>query len=486
MLGWLSFIICLGLSCWLIVKYYQTPSISKPYLILGFGIKLAFAISFILVFSYYFSDGILSGDSVRFLYDGNIINAIFYESPSDFFKLLLGLPPTQDVSLELMQNTTVWSAGPSSDWFNDNRLIVKMNAIIRFFSFGNIYVHALVFSFLSFTGIFLTYKAFQDFVARKVYFWFALICLPNLAFWSSSLLKESILILGFGIWCWSVKKIFHQPLKFIVWLFIAGVILVSNKPYAGLIIIIFTSFLLIGKLIKWSKKGLLILTGLSLMLLVVGFTMPNRFNLTDKISSKQNDLNNLAKGGIAFVTDSSFCVFPYYQLTNFELSANDSIQVLAITEGEYKLFGQSEYQSFIIQPSRSKYSVYLVYAPSKSYHKPVLINHSSKQLLKNTFDAILNVFLKPFPSYKLERLLNFAANILLLLIIIIAFIKRRSLNKTENYLVAALLFSAFLIALIIGWSVPIFGAIVRYKIPVELLLLILAFIIIKPKQNEIH
>lgn len=486
MLGWLSFMLCLGLSCWLIIKFYTTHSLTSAQLLIAYAIKIGFGIIYIWVFTYYFSDGALFGDSARFFSDGNLINSVFYESPTDFFRLLLGLNPNQPHSLEIMQNTSIWSTGPTTDWFNDNRLILKLNSVIRFFSFGNIYVHAVVFAFISFSGIFLIFKSFKSLIHYKIYFWFVIIGFPNLAFWSSALLKESIFIFGLGLWCWSVKKLMQHSFNFSIIAIIAGIILVINKPYAGFIIIGFTVFFVMGKFFDWSKRALIFISISTLFLTILAFTIPNRFNLTNKISHKQNDLNNLAKGGIAFVTDSAFCVFPYSKLSSFKRFQKDSIQVLTeVNGGTYKLFGQTEFKPFSIQPSPIKYAVYLVYPPSTSYVEPVLINYSVVQLIKNSGTALANVFIRPFPSDNGDSLkfANFISNLLLIGFIILAFIKRKSFKKMDYFLITALIGAIILIALLIGWSVPIFGAIVRYKIPIEILLLILGFTLIKSKEN---
>ena len=485
-MGWLSLISCLGISLWLIWRFFGAQTLSKQNILFGFVLKLGFALAYLLIFTFYFGDGNLYGDSARFFQDSQIIQSVFSENPLDFLRLILGQEPESTEATSLLHQTSIWAEGQTANWINDNRLILKLNALIHFFSFGNVYVHATVFAFLSFTGIFLIYKTFESFVANKKHFWWFIIAFPNLAFWGTSFLKESLFIFGFGIWCWAISKLLSKHNWYIFLLLIAGSFLLLNKPYAGLIIVGFSAFIIIGKWLKWTKNGLLALALISVMAFGISLIIPGKLNLTNRLSIKQNDLNNLGKGGIAFITDSSFCVFPYSQLDNFDLIEKDSIVVLESTEGEYKLFGPHDFQPFTIPPSPSKYAVYLVYAPSHSYHEPTLINGSAWQLLKNSGAALVNVFIRPFPTDNGDGLknLSFACNLLLLFFLIFAVIKRKPIDLKIGYLLTAIVGAAIIIALIVGWSVPIFGAIVRYKIPVELLLIIFAFIILKPLKND--
>lgn len=484
-MGWLSLISCFGLSLWLIWRYFRVSTLSKNQLISGFTIKIAFVFVYILLFTYYFSDGSLYGDSARFFQDSQIIQSVFWDSPSDFFRLILGLEPITTEGIQLVSQTGIWAEGQTVNWVNDNRVILKLNAFIHFFSFGNVYVHALVFGFLSFTGTFFVYKSFEKLVSNKVLFWWAIIAFPNLAFWGTSLLKESLFIFAFGIWCWAIVKLAGKHFKYGLVLVLAGSVLLLNKPYAGSIIVGFSAFLLGGKWLQWSKKGLIALSFISILLFGFSLVIPGKLNLTNRLSIKQNDLNNLAKGGIAFITDSSFCVFPHHQLNHFEQLGNDWIKVLEPTKGEYKLFGQDKFYPFTIWPSTEAYAVYLIYEPSHSYSPPTLIGGSPVQLLKNSGSALMNVFVRPFPTDNGDQLkyMSFLSNLIFLSFMALVLMKRKKINGKESYLVAALLGASLVIALIIGWSVPIFGAIVRYKIPVELLTIIFAFIILKPLKN---
>ena len=98
-----------------------------------------------------------------------------------------------------LKETNLWSYSGTGDFINDNRLIIKVNSVIHLFSFSNLYVHTLIHVLFSFIGIKLIFKTFSDYVKRKRLFWYVLVCLPSLSFWSGAILKESLLIFGLGV-----------------------------------------------------------------------------------------------------------------------------------------------------------------------------------------------------------------------------------------------------------------------------------------------
>ncbi|MBK6526267.1 MAG: hypothetical protein IPG07_12370 [Crocinitomicaceae bacterium] len=207
-------------------------------------------------------------------------------------------------------------------------------------------------------------------------------------------------------------------------------------------------------------------------------------NLLDKISYKQRDLINLAKGGVFFVTDSAFCAFNYSYFENFDTIANQKIVVKKNTPGEYKLFGQDEFHPFEINSSEKNYDLYLVVAPSSSYFESTVINYDGWNLIKSMPETIWNVWVRPFPNDPGGnlKLASFFQNMALILFGIFVLFRFRKPNQAEFFWLFFLLGSVLLITFIIGWTTPVFGAIARYKVPAELFLLCALFILLKSKK----
>ena len=92
-----------------------------------------------------------------FFHSGQKFFQLLKSDPDLFLRIFIGI---EDQSAEPFLNTIggwyvyVWDAG-----LNDNRIIIRINALISFLSNGNIYVHSVFFSFLSTLGMIFLLKS---------------------------------------------------------------------------------------------------------------------------------------------------------------------------------------------------------------------------------------------------------------------------------------------------------------------------------------
>lgn len=482
-MGFLVVFILLIIFTWLIYRDFLKTGLSKKTLLAGWGIKVVYSLFFMSVMSYHFSEnGQPIGDIGNFLHDGKILNQYAEKHPGEYLQLLVGINADNEAVLaDDLKETHIWDYGITADHINDNRLIIRINSLIHFVSFGNYWVHVIIFSFLSFIGLILTYRSLAPFIHPKKIFYYALFALPTIAFWGGGITKETILILALGIFIFSLSQLMQKFTLSMVLLGLIGIgLLIVNKPHAGLVIVPMSLFLLISRKRGLGMKGFW-LSGAAvfLTLLIFCFT-PEKVNLVDRISQKQQDLINLAKGGIFFINDSSFCAFDYQYMDHFEYNSDHKlIRAKKRTPGEYKLFGEKVFHEFTLQPSEDKYAVYLVTPPSETYVDVEPIDHRFSQLLKNTPAALFNVFFRPLPTDGGSnfKYLSFIENLLFLAFLAIVIIQRRTLTGPEKSWFFFLAISALILVLIIGWTTPIIGALVRYKVASHLLLLLAVFIL---------
>ena len=479
-------LILLLIFTWIGLKDPFKTKLSPKRLFGGIAIKLGFAALFILIFTQYYTNGQLYGDTANFFKDGAVLAEYGKSDPAGYAKLLFGLQAdNHNLMTNELVNTNIWSYGDNGDFINDNRLIIRINSVLHLFSGHQVWVHSLFFALLSFCGTLLIYKTFSELVKSKFLLFFGLLSFPTLAFWGSGISKEAVFVFGLGIFFIAIQRLYNKQRTFsgLLILIIGCGILLFNKPHVGLVLIPLSAYLFFFLNFNASKRNIGI-ASLSLIacFIVLSFT-PSKINLVDKISYKQQDISNLGHGGIFFITDSSFCAFDFEYLDHFDYNSIDKkITVLHPTEGEYKLFGQSEFKQFSIEPSTEVYDVYHVLAPSKSTVDVPLVNYSGTQLIKNIPIALLNVFARPFLTDpgSLLKIPLFIENMLFLGFIALVFIKRRKLSNEERawsfYLIAA----ALILVLIIGWTTPVLGAIARYKMAPYLLLFIALCIHLKP------
>ena len=460
-------------------------------MMLAWGIKVISAIVFMLIFTQLYSEsGAPYGDVGNFYQDSKVLAKYAQKDPGGYFQVLLGIN-SDDLELHQthLSETNIWSYGDNGDLLNDNRLIIRINSLIHLISFQVIWVHVLIFAFISFLGLILIYKAFEQYIQHKRIFFFVLFLAPSLSFWGSGLSKECLFVFAFGLFCFAINRLLKKLSGFNLLLLVVGILLLFfNKPHVGIIIFPLSIILLIGFRFAFNRTAIFLgSTGLVALLITLSFT-PEKINLVDRLSEKQKDFINLGQGGIFFITDSSFCAFDYKLMDHFKYqAAARKISVNKPCEGTYKLFGQDEFHPFRISASAKEFDVYLAIAPSNSYVTSTPINGSGIQLIKNTPAAIINVVLRPFPTDNGSqlKLFIFLENLLFIGFLIVVLKRKRKLLPHEKAWVFYLVASALVLTLIIGWTTPVFGAIARYKIAPQLLLLIAFFILLAFKKKTV-
>lgn len=171
----------------------------------GYLIKLLAGIGIGLIYTYYYTDR-LTADTFRLFDDSKIIFDSFHTSKSDFFRMLTGIGAGSSDLNGYYNAMNNWYDVYSP--INDNRTMIRFNAFLRFISMGNYYVHVVIISFLSFTGIVGLVKVFEErFPNLTKDIFVVLIILPSLLLWVSGLLKDSLAFFTFGITIYQFNKI---------------------------------------------------------------------------------------------------------------------------------------------------------------------------------------------------------------------------------------------------------------------------------------
>ena len=141
-----------------------------------------------------------------------------------------------------------------------------------------------------------------------------------------------------------------------------------------------------------------------------------------------------------------------------------------------------------IYPSGEKWKKHNLMPGTKSYFKSTLIDNSFQQLILNIPQALINAIFRPFPFdkgsiLKIPTMLE-AWGVFLFLILSFIF-KKKNIQKKEVGIISSLLIFAILLFLLIGWTTPITGAIVRFRFPAQLALVIIGVILIDYKRIKI-
>ncbi len=483
MVGFLFFIAYSLIFCFFIYKYKGLNSVFfKPYLFVClFLFKLLIGVGLIFFYQSNYNQRETS-DVFKYFDDSKKLNEIAYISPSSYLKLLVS-DDTGDIKaknhLDLLKNWKnkteehiKFTKNKGNDLFNSQRTIIRLNSLFHFVSFNNIYIHTLFMCLIGFIGQVLLFKSFIVFNKdRRFELLIAIFLVPSIAIWSSGLLKESIIFFALGLFVYNFLN--RNSLVNILLVLLSLLLLVFSKFYIALILcfalfLYFTSYLLYKN--KLSAIGLLLFSAIVLIL----------FNnkAFETIASKMNNESNIGRGGY-FLSDNinskNDIYIDYNDFNNAYpgLNLNDSI---VLKKGiKYYTYndGKINLSSPLINNNENRsYYLLLFYYPAGSFIDLPELDASFKSFLMFFPYALKNAFLEPlcFSNNSKLYLLFFIENIMVLLVLALGFLFL-DYSKNKKVILFNLSF-AFALLLLIGYTTPIIGNIVRYKAPAITFLLI--------------
>ena len=308
-----------------------------------------------------------------------------------------------------------WDTSYKNSLMNESRLLIKINAILNIIGLKNYFFNSITFILMAFIGEFLIFKSLTvkfKFKNPKILFW-SLLLFPSIFLWSSGILKEPLIILSFGLILNSLifkRKRWMNISSFII----ATLIIFKVKFY------IFICFFpaLISYIIseKTKFKPPRIIFTICAIFSVIIFTMGkmnNSYNPLKILSQKQNDFITLSK---LFDTGSAYKITP-------------------------------------IEPSITSLIIAIPMGAINGFFRPFPTNISN---LLQLFPLIENMLLYSMVLYLLFKILFFKIKI----------------NQDVKNVLWNSLFFIIMLFIITGLSTPVVGALVRYKVPGLIFLII--------------
>lgn len=466
-------------------KIGKIKNMSKWTMPIAFSIKILIGLFFSYIYIYSIKETAEPSDAMRFLEESRMLHAVFFKSKSDFFALFTGIGDNARMIHQHLNKTFIWDAG-NFTLINDSRNTIRANCLFHFISFGSDFVHTILLCALSLLGIQQLYISIQPYSKLKpVTLFYSLLLFPSLLFWSSSVLKEPFLILGIGLFSRACLSDLKLPKKIVIGL-LGFLILILFKTYIILCLFPGILFYLIYKHLFKQRLTPSIYTVVLMILLSILILPKQRQKLTDNLSIKQFNLENVGKGGIHVYGVNGFYYFKPCQYKNIKIKGNylELIHPSDVMFLPYIAKKNEIPKKIHLKITREKWLIHIIMPGTKSYIKTTNINFSFKQLLFNMPEAITNSLLRPFPTdngnfLKYPAMLE-AWSIILFLISAIYF--RRNTTPKMKGIVSCLFIFSISLMLLIGWTTPVVGAIVRFRFPAQLALLIIGFILIDPSK----
>lgn len=198
---YLLFAAYLVLFAWLVtkVKFFTRTGFSNPQLVILFLLKVMAGI-------FYGWLGVYYGKFAKMLDTWT-----YHIESLREYKLLLSHPVKFFTSIF----TTTYEGGYTNfltthnSWWNDVKanFLIKIMAIFNVFSFGNYYINAIFYAFISLFGAVAIYRIMIDlFPFKRTAVAIACFLVPSFLFWTSGLHKEGLIFLGLSLIIYQVYR----------------------------------------------------------------------------------------------------------------------------------------------------------------------------------------------------------------------------------------------------------------------------------------
>lgn len=362
-------------------------------------------------------------DDSQYIFDG------LWENPLDYLRLLVGYDIDNEYFFDNYYiHMNNWDRAFDSNIYNDSHTIIRINAVIRLFSFGAYHVHSLFFCMFSMIGTVALYRVVKDyFVNLKKILLLLLFFMPSLFIWTSGVLKEGVLIMALGLMFYAINKVLNNSKRkeSFALIFITLFLMLYIKFY---VLVAFLPAIICYVVAHFTKVKNALVYGVLLtcfgFLVINAKHIPPHVDMVKILERKQSDFKRLA---------------------------------------EWQHAG-SEFELTAIEPS-------------------------FVGIAKVVPEGLFNSFFRPFPwnaksaLYYPAIIENVIVLMLLIGIVLAFYFKEIYLQKdAKNLLWFCFVFTLLLFA-IIGITTPVAGALVRYKVPALPFLIIGCLYLLQNSKN---
>jgi hypothetical protein len=147
-----------------------------------------------------------TADLFKYFDDGMVMYGALPEAPMDYLSMLFAAgndAPHFDVTYYQRMNN--WYRAFETGFYNDAHTMIRYNAFLGLFSFGHFAVHVVLAAGLATWGSIMLYRALHLLVPHGTnVLLVGIFLLPTVLLWTSGALKENLLIAGLGAALWGL------------------------------------------------------------------------------------------------------------------------------------------------------------------------------------------------------------------------------------------------------------------------------------------
>lgn len=404
-------------------KKFHDPLLKK-YHLRGFWIKIIASILFILYYSY-----LTEGDTtVLYQYEGNNLYHLILK---DWHNAKYIFSRGKNFDLSLVSNPY------NKGYFKSegNFMIIRLDAILSFISFGSYAVINLFFACFAFSGLWKLFVFFyQQRPKMHKQFAIAILYFPTVTFWSSGLLKDTICMASLGWLTYSLYQFFIKRqalIKNVFIILITTYLLAIIKVYILLAYVPFFGLFMILKSAQRIQLKLFRVLFIPLILVICIIVFANTLNANSE---------ELGAYAVEDLTSSIFNLNEAILSKNGQIDASSNFSLGADFEGSFTGF------------------------------------------IKIAPYAIVATFFRPFiwEAHKISQFMAAIESLFLMVFTLVVLFKSKTrilaIILSDSLIMYCFLF-AVVFGLFVGVSTLNFGTLVRYKIPCLPFYLISLFLI---------
>ncbi len=465
------------------MRFFETKDISRHTISFFFIIKVLAGVALWAVYTFYYTDR-STADIYKYFDDSRVIHSALRHSARDYFNLLFGTGSDRNLQ-EYILKMNYWYREFESNIINEDRTMIRFNAVLQLFSFGYFNVHTVFFSFLSLCGLAGIYKTFAPALeGKRRTFAILLFLFPSLLFWCSGVLKESLVLFTAGMLIYHFNKLLSdkKPKSFL-FSFLFACLLLITKSYMLLV--------LVPGLLCWL---IIHLTGNHFSLLkfalaagicvTAAFTV-HKLGLPERIVTKQKMFVNVANGGTHLLSGNKF-VYISPEVNN-PVTPTGEKGYARIRDGvPYQYWFREKPNDTLTataQADTTSYWVFYSQPPSGSRISIAKLDERFTSFLKAAPQAFGNVMLRPYMWEARSPLLIVPALENVFLVVLLALAILFGSYKQSNKAILFFCLSSFVfLFLLVGYTTPVMGAIVRYKTPALPFLFVFQLILINKEK----
>ncbi|MBS1781646.1 MAG: hypothetical protein JSS78_01125 [Bacteroidetes bacterium] len=383
----------------------------RPYFMPALSAKIIGAIFIGLIYRYYYG----GGDTANYFFHAKVINGAFGESVIKWFNLLLRIPPWYDGAYSDYISQMWWYEAPAE------YTVASITAILGTITFTTYLPIAVLFSVISFTGVWALFRTFATKYPQftKQIAWCTLF-IPSTIMWGSGIFKDTLCMFGLG---WLTHSVFRM---------------LMNRDYSiGNIIMAVISFWLIS-----SVKLYILLAFIPALLLWILFTYSHRIRNGITRTAVKLMVVMGCFVGFLFFAQKFAAELGKYSLTNMAQTSYTTSSYIAAVSSD----GGSAYHLGSDDPSLSGMLKKFPLAVNVTLFRPYLWETRKPFQLLNAFEATMFMW------------------ITLKILFTIGFKKVRKTIAEDPTIQFCLIF-AVIFAFAVGLSSGNFGALSRYRIP---------------------